>query len=407
MSTQKRFLAKYGLDGNGLAISNVADPVDAQDAATKNFSSNASNLDSGTLGAARLPAFTGDATSSAGSSALTLATVNADVGTYAGIQVNAKGLVIGATALTTLAQYGITDSISASILGQPNGVATLDSGGKVTASQLPSSVIGAVSYQGGWNANTNSPGIVSGVGTTGYFYKVTTAGSTNIDGISAWTVGDSIIFNGTVWEKLDGLSSEVISVAGRYGEVVLTSADIGGLAASATTDTTNASNISSGTLGAARLPAFTGDATSSAGSSALTLATVASAGTYDSVTINEKGLVTSGTSGTHGYTHGSATSGTLTTTTTTPNQTLDSFLSATYRTVEYLVQISSGSAYHSLRLLINHDGTNVNLLEYADIASGAVLGTFDASISAGTLTVTTTPTNAATTYKFIRTSLNV
>jgi hypothetical protein len=67
--------------------------------------------------------------------------------------------------------------------------------------------IGAVNYKGVWNANTNSPALASGVGTKGDYYVVGTAGTTSIDGISTWGVGDWIVFNGTAWQRLDGGSN--------------------------------------------------------------------------------------------------------------------------------------------------------------------------------------------------------
>ena len=62
-------------------------------------------------------------------------------------------------------------------------------------------------YKGTWNANTNTPTLQSGVGTTGNFYIVSVAGSTNLDGITDWKVGDWAIFvevGGTdTWQKID------------------------------------------------------------------------------------------------------------------------------------------------------------------------------------------------------------
>jgi hypothetical protein len=111
-------------------------------------------------------------------------------------------------------------------LGQNNGIATLDSSGKLTAAQIPSSLVGAVNYQGVWNANTNSPTLTSSSGTKGFYYVVSVAGTTTLDGISQWNIGDTAIYNGTVWNKIDGISNEVISVAGKTGVVTLAASDL-------------------------------------------------------------------------------------------------------------------------------------------------------------------------------------
>jgi hypothetical protein len=87
--------------------------------------------------------------------------------------------------------------------GVANGVATLDSGGKVPVSELPAAVLGALSYQGTWDASTNTPTITSSVGTKGYYYVVSVAGNTDLNGITDWQVGDWAVYNGTAWQKVD------------------------------------------------------------------------------------------------------------------------------------------------------------------------------------------------------------
>jgi hypothetical protein len=72
--------------------------------------------------------------------------------------------------------------------------------------------VGAVTYKGTWDAATNTPTLASGTGTQGDYYVVNVSGSTNLNGITDWQVGDWAIFNGTVWEKVDNSEPDPLIV---------------------------------------------------------------------------------------------------------------------------------------------------------------------------------------------------
>ena len=77
--------------------------------------------------------------------------------------------------------------------------------------------IGALNYKGTWDANANSPALTSSAGTKGDYYVVGTAGSTNLNGISNWGIGDWAVFNGSVWQRVEGganLNGVDLSVSG-------------------------------------------------------------------------------------------------------------------------------------------------------------------------------------------------
>lgn len=115
----------------------------------------------------------------------------------------------------------ITDITSSK--GMANGIASLDSTGKLPYSQLPES---AMEYKGTWNANTNTPTLTQGVGTNGDFYVVSVAGTWDS---TDFAVGDRLLFDenqGTtgLWVRLT--AGEVQSVNGQTGVVNLGAGNI-------------------------------------------------------------------------------------------------------------------------------------------------------------------------------------
>ena len=136
----------------------------------------------------------------------------------------------------TAVQPGSLGSAAYLTAGAANGVATLDAGGKVPVSQIPA--LGDLNYQGTWNATTNTPTLTSSSGTKGFYYVVSVAGSTNLNGITDWQIGDWAVFNGSVWQKIDNTDS-VTSVNGYTGTVVLTYTDVGAFPATSTTGSGN------------------------------------------------------------------------------------------------------------------------------------------------------------------------
>jgi len=126
--------------------------------------------------------------------------------------------------------------------------------------------IGALNYKGTWNASTNTPTLTSGSGTKGDYYVVSVAGSTALDGISSWGVGDWVAFNGTAWQRVEGgadLNGVNLSVSGTSTLSGLTASTA--LALDASKNVVSVSNTGTGNNVLATSPTLVGDVTLSTG----------------------------------------------------------------------------------------------------------------------------------------------
>jgi hypothetical protein len=97
----------------------------------------------------------------------------------------------------------------------------LNSGGTIDTSYLPGNYLGAMVYQGTWDASTGNP--PSTTPEKGDYWIVNVSGNTDLDGITDWQIGDFAIYNGTTWDKIDNSEPIIESVNVLYDHSYYTS----------------------------------------------------------------------------------------------------------------------------------------------------------------------------------------
>lgn len=86
--------------------------------------------------------------------------------------------------------------------------------------------LGALNYKGTWNALTNNPALADGTGAKGDYYVTSTAGTQTFGGLLLFFgIGDWIVYNGAVWQRVEGGSD------GNFANITLNSTDAGASAA--------------------------------------------------------------------------------------------------------------------------------------------------------------------------------
>ena len=148
-----------------------------------------------------------------------IVTLKSDVSTAKSDIVTLKSDVSTAKSNISQLQTDVAAKISSSQKGSANGVAELDSNGKVPTAQLPASIVGALKYKGTLDA---SLGVYPSNPAQGDYYVISVAGS--ISG-HAYHVGDWAVYDGVAWDDIDN-SQTVTSVNSKVGAVVLKSDDI-------------------------------------------------------------------------------------------------------------------------------------------------------------------------------------
>lgn len=371
-----------------------------------------------------------------GSWNVNLTTSGVTAGTYSKVTVDAKGRVTAGAALVSsdvTTALGFTPQDIA-VKDVANGYPGLDASGKISTSALPAIAITdtfVVASQTAMLALTAQTGDVtvrtdlnktfilkgSSSSTLADWQELLTPTDLvqSVNGMTgAVTLTSSNVNEGSNLYFTTARASSaapVQTVAGRVGAVLLAVADISGAAPLASPVFTGTVSGTFSGNGAA-LTSLTG--ANVTGTVPLATSAVTISGTYaGSLTSSQVTTAfgfmpaSSGSNTALSLVNGAFGSATLTTSATTANQVVDSIAITAARSVKYLIQITAGTSYHAMEMLIIHDGTTAYASQSNDVFTSSILASFDSTIVGGNLQLLVTPVNAVSTIKVIRTSVAV
>jgi hypothetical protein len=135
-----------------------------------------------------------------------------DVATGATGQVNSLGT--GSSGTISIGGTPTVPTVAALTAAVADGAATLATGDQIydfVTGQI-ANIPSGLSFEGNWNADTDSPDLSTATPDNGQFWIVSVAGTTDLDGIDEWAVGDWAIYVSTGagtdgWQKVDNSST--------------------------------------------------------------------------------------------------------------------------------------------------------------------------------------------------------